>query len=127
MRPGWGLLPWCCSLGGSCGSSTRSGRSATTARFRTISTPIFGRSLKTYGWIDLIVAAILIAASFLVLRRSQIARWFGVVAGAILAVSSVWLMPFYPIWSLMYIGMGILLIYALVAHGQPGRGKVELT
>ena len=88
---------------------------------------IFGHSLKTYGWIDLIVAAIMIVAAFLVLRRSQLARWFGVFAGAILAISAVWWMPYYPIWSLMYVAIGVLLIYALVAHGRPGGRKVELT
>ncbi len=87
---------------------------------------IFGHSLKTYGWIDLVVAAIMFGSAFLVLRRSQIARWVGVVAGAILAISAVWWIPYYPIWSLMYVGLGVLLIYALIAHGAATGRKVEL-
>ena len=39
-------------------------------------------------------------------------------AGAIAAISAVWWMPYYPIWSLTYIGLGGLVIYALVAHGS---------
>jgi hypothetical protein len=48
---------------------------------------------------------------------SQLARWVGVTAGAIAAISAIWWMPYYPVWSLMYIGIGGAVIYALVAHG----------
>ena len=54
---------------------------------------IFGHSLKTYGWIDLVVAAILLISACLVLSRSQVARWIGVFAGAVLAISAVWWLP----------------------------------
>jgi hypothetical protein len=88
---------------------------------------IFGHSLKTYGWIDIVVAAILLISAALVLSRSQAARWIGVFAGAVLAISAVWWIPYYPVWSLMYVGMGVLLIYALVAHGGASGRKVELS
>jgi hypothetical protein len=78
---------------------------------------VFGHSLRTYAWIYVIVAAILIICAFAVLQRSQIARWVGVVAGAIAAISAIWWMPYYPIWSLTYIGLGVAVIYALVAYG----------
>ena len=78
---------------------------------------IFGHSLKTYGWIYLVVAAVLIVCAVLVLSGSQLARWVGVAAGAIIAISAVWWMPYYPIWSLTYIAIGALVIYALVVYG----------
>jgi len=78
---------------------------------------IFGTSLKTYGWVYLIVGILLILCGLAVTARSQIARWVGVAAGAIGAISAVWWMPYYPIWSLTYVGLGVLVIYALVAHG----------
>jgi hypothetical protein len=78
---------------------------------------VFGHSLDTYGWIYLIEAVVLIACSFLVLNGSQIGRWLGIAAGAIATISAVWWMPYYPIWSLAYIGLGILVIYALAAYG----------
>jgi hypothetical protein len=84
---------------------------------------IFGHSLKTYGWIYIVVAAILILSALaIVMNRSQIGRWVGVAAGAILAISSIWLMPYYPEWSLAYIALGVLVVYALAAHG--GRDEV---
>ena len=78
---------------------------------------IFGHSLKTYGWIYLIVSAVLIVCAVLVLSGSQVARWVGVAAGAIIAISAVWWMPYYPVWSLTYIAIGALVIYALVVYG----------
>jgi hypothetical protein len=82
---------------------------------------IFGHSLKTYGWVYLAVAAVLILCAFLVLSGSQVGRWAGIVAGAIGCISAIWWMPFYPIWSLTYIAIGVLVIYALAAYG----GKAE--
>ncbi len=79
---------------------------------------IFGHSLKTYGWVYLVVAVILILSAIaIVVNRSQIGRWIGVAAGAIMAITSIWWMPYYPIWSLTYIALGVFVVYALVAHG----------
>ena len=78
---------------------------------------IFGHSLRTYGSVCLVVAPVLIVCAFLVLSGSQVARWVGVVAGAIGAISAIWWMPYYPIWSLTYIAIGALVIYALVVYG----------
>ena len=89
---------------------------------------IFGHSLKTYGWVYLIVGIVLVALSLaLVFSRGitgQVARWTGVVGGGLLAISAVWWLPFYPVWSLVYIGIGILVVYALVAHAT--REEMEL-
>jgi hypothetical protein len=79
---------------------------------------LWGTTLKNYGWLWLIVGIILILCAFGVLARSQVSRWIGVFAGAVVAISAIWWMPYYPIWSLTYIGVGIFVIYALVAHGS---------
>ena len=82
---------------------------------------IFGHSLKTYGWVYLVVAVVLLLCGFLVLTGSQVGRWVGIAAGAIGCISAIWWMPYYPIWSLTYIAIGALVIYALAAYG----GKAE--
>ncbi len=82
---------------------------------------IFGHSLKTYGWVYLVVAAVLLVCAFLVLSGSQVGRWVGIAAGAIGCISAIWWMPYYPIWSLTYIAIGALVIFALAAYG----GKAE--
>ena len=78
---------------------------------------LFGTSLKTYGWIYIIVAAILILAAFGVMAGSQLSRWVGIIAGGIMAISSIWWMPYYPIWSLTYVAIGIGVVFALAAYG----------
>jgi hypothetical protein len=88
---------------------------------------IFGHSLTAYGWIWLIVGIILIASGFLVLTgttvTAEIARWIGIVAAGIAAITAVSWLPYYPIWSLIYIGLSVVVIYGLVAH----FGEVETT
>jgi hypothetical protein len=78
---------------------------------------IFGTNLKTYGWVWLGVAAILILSAFGVMAGSQLSRWVGVFAGAVMAISAIWWMPYYPVWSLVYIGLGVMVCYGLVAFG----------
>jgi hypothetical protein len=78
---------------------------------------VLGTSLSTYGWVWLIIGVLLIVASFGVLSGSQFSRWIGIVAGAVLAISAFWWMPFYPVWSLTYILIGVLVVYGLAAHG----------
>ena len=82
---------------------------------------LFGTSLKTYGWLWLIVGILLILCAFALAQRSQIARWIGMVAGAIAAITAIWWMPYYPVWSITYIAIGVGVVYALAAYGGPER------
>ena len=83
---------------------------------------VLGHDLDTYGWLWLIVGIVLILAGLAVMQRSQWARWVGILAGAILTITAIAWMPFYPVWSLIYIFVGIFVIYGLAAHG--GRLRV---
>jgi|1186.fasta_scaffold928531_1 hypothetical protein len=78
---------------------------------------VLGSNLTTYAWLWLIVGALLIVSSFLLLSRSQLARWVGFVAAAVLALSAMAWMPYYPVWSLTYVGIAVLTFYALAVHG----------
>jgi hypothetical protein len=79
---------------------------------------IFGHSLKTYGWVYLVVGIVLIVCAGGVISRSQVSRWIGIFAGAVMAISAIWWMPYYPVWSLTYIVVGILVIYGLAVYGE---------
>ena len=78
---------------------------------------IFGHSLSTYGWIYLVEAIVLIVCAGGVLAGSQVSRWIGIIAGSLACVSAILLMPYFPVWSFVYIILGILVIYALAAYG----------
>jgi hypothetical protein len=77
----------------------------------------FGDSLTTYGWVYLVVGAILVLAGIGVLYRGQFSRWIGVVAAAIGGLSAMAWLPYYPIWSLIYIFLAVMVMYALLAYG----------
>jgi hypothetical protein len=78
---------------------------------------VLGSNLTTYAWVYLVVGLVLLAASFMILTRSQFARWVGYIAATIGALSALTWMPYYPIWSITYIGIAVLTFYALAVHG----------
>ncbi len=78
---------------------------------------VLGHNLKTYGWVDVVVAAILILCAFAVLANMPVGRWIGIVAAAIAAIDAIWWMPFYPVWGFVYIVIALLVIYALAVYG----------
>lgn len=77
-----------------------------------------GTSMATYGWIWLVVGIILMVAGIAVLApgdtpSSEVGSWVGIVAAGIGAVTALFLMPYYPAWSLLYVLLGVLVIYGL--------------
>jgi hypothetical protein len=83
---------------------------------------IFGRNLKSYAWVWIAVSAILLVSACLVLAGLRVGRWIGVVAAAISALTAFAWMPFYPIWSWVYVGIAGLVTYALTVHGGSSVG-----
>jgi hypothetical protein len=79
---------------------------------------LLGHSLTTYGWVWLFIAIILFGSGLAVMVRSQFARWIGIIAAAIGAISAIWWVPYYPVWSLVYIFIALLVLYALAVHGR---------
>lgn len=78
---------------------------------------LLGDDLTTYAWVWLIVGVLLIVSSWMLLSRSQFARWVGFVTATIGALSAMAWMPYYPVWSLTYIAMFVATFYALAVHG----------
>lgn len=79
---------------------------------------LFGDSLQTYAWLFLACGIVLIAAGIAVLYLSELGRWVGVGAAAIGALSAVPWMPYYPGWSVLYIGLALVVMYALIVRGR---------
>jgi hypothetical protein len=81
---------------------------------------IFGHSLNTYGWIWLIGGVILIAAGIFLFTpttmAAQISRWIGIVGSGLVAITSASWFAYYPVWSLIYVGLAVLVIYGLAVH-----------
>jgi hypothetical protein len=73
--------------------------------------------LRTWGWITLIVGALALVASFGVMNRSQLARWFGMAVASLGAISQFMFAQAYPLWSLLVFACDVLVVYALAVHG----------
>jgi hypothetical protein len=78
---------------------------------------VLGSELSNYAWLWLTVGVVLIFSSFMILIRSQFARWIGYIAATVGAISAMTWMPYYPIWSLTYVGIAVLTFYALARYG----------
>jgi hypothetical protein len=79
---------------------------------------LLGDNLDNYGWLWIAVGVLLILASFGVLARSQLSRWIGGIGAAIAAITAMAWMPYYPVWSLVYVAIAVMVIYALARYGS---------
>jgi hypothetical protein len=73
--------------------------------------------VKTWGWVVLIIGAVMILAGFLIFSGNMFGRIVGVlVAGGNMIVQLSYL-DHNPFWSFTIIIVDVLIIYGLVAHG----------
>ena len=86
--------------------------------FEAIDGPL-GDDAAAYGVLWLLTAVVLFVSGLLVLQRNQFARWIGIAAGAFGAITAALWLPYSPVWSLVYILIGVLVIYGLAAYGGP--------
>ena len=78
---------------------------------------VFG-SLRTWGWITLIIGAVQLLAAAGVLAGNQLARWFAVAVLGVNAIDQMFFLPAYPFWSLMIIAVDVVALYGLCAYGS---------
>ena len=73
-----------------------------------------GNNLDTWGWIYVVVGAVVFVAGFSVFFRSTLGRWIGIIA-AVLQALFAFLWIFSPYWpaALVIIALDLLVIYAL--------------
>lgn len=77
----------------------------------------FKDNITVYGWFWLILGILLIVAGISVLNGAEWARWFGIFVAAIAAVGSMTWIYAFPIWSMVGIGVSLLVIYGLTMYG----------
>jgi hypothetical protein len=77
---------------------------------------VFG-DLNTWGWIVLILGILQAIAALVLLRGSEIARWFGIAVAGLNAIGQLMFIPAYPVWGLLMFSVDVLIIYGLAAYG----------
>ncbi|HTZ92739.1 MAG TPA: hypothetical protein VMB74_10120 [Streptosporangiaceae bacterium] len=75
-------------------------------------------STHGWGWVELILGAVVVAAGVCVMLGMVWARVVGVVLATLSAVASFLNLPFYPIWSIILIAFDLFIIWALVSYGR---------
>ena len=78
----------------------------------------------TWGWTLLIWGIVLILAGAALFSGKEWGRWFAIVALVINLIGQIAWFPAYPLWSLLAIGLGITVLYALTAGWK--TAKVDL-
>ncbi|HXB48279.1 MAG TPA: hypothetical protein VNW50_11010 [Streptosporangiaceae bacterium] len=77
---------------------------------------LYAWSTHGWGWVELILGAVVVAAGACVLLGMVWARAVGVILATLSAVASFMSLPFYPIWSIILIAVNLFIIWAMVAY-----------
>jgi hypothetical protein len=83
---------------------------------------VFG-SLRSWGWITMILGVLQLAAAAGVLVGNQLARWFAVAVIGLNAIDQMFFIPAYPFWSLTIIAVDVIALWGLCVYG--GRENLQ--
>jgi hypothetical protein len=73
--------------------------------------------LSLWGWVALVIGAVLCAAGIGIFNGSRWAIWTGIVFASVNAVVQLLAIPAYPFWALAVFGLELLAVYGLIAYG----------
>jgi hypothetical protein len=74
--------------------------------------------LKTWGWVNLILGCVILAAGISLFSGSTWARAVAVTLAMFSAIANLVSINLYPAWSIIFMTISILVIYAIVVHGR---------
>ena len=70
-----------------------------------------------WGWVDFVLAALMLFAGFSVLSGHLFGRVVAVIVASVSLMANLVFLPAYPIWSIAAVLIDVVIIYALVVHG----------
>lgn len=79
---------------------------------------VFEFDPTTWGWIHLLVGAVVVCAGFAVLAGQTWGRVIGIILAVSSALTNFAFLPYYPFWSLLIIALNVFVIWALAVHGR---------
>jgi hypothetical protein len=86
-----------------------------------VGTYAYRLSLESWGWIHLVVGVLLLVTGFAVFTGAKVARAIGVVLTLLMVIANFLYLPYQPFWSVVMIGLGLFLIWALLHDVGPDR------
>lgn len=75
-------------------------------------------NMTTWGWVHIALGIIVAAAGFSVMHGSRWARVLAVVFASAAFLANMAFLGVFPIWSIIAMIVDVLVIYALVVHGN---------
>jgi hypothetical protein len=79
---------------------------------------LFEFDVTGWGWIHLLLGAVVALAGWGLLSGQTWARVVGITLAALSATANFLFIPYYPFWSILIIAVDIFVIWALTAHGR---------
>jgi hypothetical protein len=66
-----------------------------------------------WGWIHIILGALVLLTGFMLFSGSTFARVMGVFFACLVAINNFFFLPYYPLWSLIVIALAIFVMWSL--------------
>jgi hypothetical protein len=79
---------------------------------------VFQVDVTTWGWVHLLLGALLVVAGVFLFRGAVWARTIGVILAGVSALANFAWLPYYPIWAVLVIALDVFVIWALTVHGR---------
>ena len=76
-------------------------------------------SLKSWGWITLIIGVLELAAAVSLFQGGTYGRYFAIAVGCLAAIGALLDIPAYPFWSLAVFALSLWIIHGLMIDGGP--------
>jgi hypothetical protein len=77
---------------------------------------VYRLDANAWGWINLIIGAMVLLAGLFLFSDAGWARFVAVVAAVVAAIDNFMWLPYYPLWSIISIALCVIVIFALTAH-----------
>jgi hypothetical protein len=78
---------------------------------------VYELDVTTWGWIHLILGALVALAGFFLFSGSAAAGIVAITLALFSAISNFFFIPYYPLWSLLLIGLAVWVIWAIPRSG----------
>jgi hypothetical protein len=85
-----------------------------------VSTPgyIYSFDITGWGWVHLLLGAVVALAGVAVIQRKTWGRLVGIVLASLSIFANFLFIPHYPVWSLLIIALDVAVIWALACQQQ---------
>ena len=75
-------------------------------------------NLQTWGWAMLVIGVVQVLAGWLVLSRSSVGRWVGIIIIVISMMASFVAIGVYPFWTFIILAIDAMVLWGLTARWE---------